>query len=275
MGVAVLLPTLASAEGASPWLPIPGQFSLSVIHTEQSGKNAYIGSAKVPISAVTQGGANAFKRSTSSLRFDYGIFDSLSVDATLGYGQVKAGAADSDRGLSDSTVGLNWRVLDEYERPGWPTLTLRAAGIIAGNYDSARLAALGNGQSGLDLSVLVGKQLVPALAVWAEVGVQNRKGSVPNATYYELGTRVRFGGIWNASLAYANKQYGGTLDIGGPGFSPAAFQDVKAERSVVKLGTGVSFAQNQGVGLTLARVVAGRNTVKDDTAVSLAYTIGF
>ena len=78
------LPLAAFAESDSPWLPIPGQASLSVNHTEQSGDNAYIGSTLLPISAITGGGASKYKRATTSLRVDYGISDALALDATLG-----------------------------------------------------------------------------------------------------------------------------------------------------------------------------------------------
>ena len=44
------LPLVALAESNSPWLPIPGQFSLGLNHTEQSGKDAYIGATQLPLS---------------------------------------------------------------------------------------------------------------------------------------------------------------------------------------------------------------------------------
>ena len=272
---ALTLPLAALAEGDSPWLPIPGQFSLSLNHTEQSGNDAYIGSTQLAVSAITGGAASSFKRSTTNLRLGYGFSDAVSFDATLGYGNVKAGAADKDSGPIDSVIGINWRVLDEFERPGFPTLTLRGAAIINGSYDGARLAALGNDQKGIELAVLLGKQLTPAFSVWAEVGVQDRSGAVPKATFFDLGARYRFAPKWSASLGYSAKNYSGDLDIGGPGFSPARFQEVRAERGIARLGIGYAIAGNQGVALNLAQVVSGRNTVKDNQIVGVSYTIAF
>ena len=272
---AMAVPLSALAEGDSPWLPIPGQFSLSVNHTAQSGDNAWIGSTKLPLSAITGGGASKYQRSATQLRLGYGLADAVSLDATLGYGKVKVGAADNDSGQLDSVIGANWRVLDEFERPGLPTLTLRGAAIIKGGYDGARLAALGNNQNGIEVAVILGKQLTSALGLWAELGTQHRSGSVPNATFYELGARYRFGPQWSASLGYSDKKYGGDLDIGGAGFSPSRFQEVRAERGVAKLGIGYAIAGNQGLGLTLAKTVSGRNTVKDDQIVGLSYTYAF
>ena len=269
------LPLLALAESNSPWLPIPGQFSLGLNHTEQSGKDAYIGSMQLPLSAITGGGASTYKRSTSSLRVDYGLSDSLALDASIGYAKVKVGAADNDSGGTDSTLGLRWRLLDEYENPALPTLTLRGAAIFKGSYDGARLASVGKDANGFEAAVVLGKQIIPALALWAEVGIQNRSDNVPNATFYEIGARYRFAPAWNASLGYGSKKFGGNLDIGGPGFSPARFQQVREERGVVKLGIGYAFARNQGLALNLAKTTSGRNTVKDDQVIGLSYAIAF
>ena len=272
---ALTLPLAALAEGDSPWLPIPGELSLTLNHTEQSASDAYIGDTRLPLSAITGGAASKYRRSTTQLRVGYGLSDSVSLDATLGYGKVKVGAADNDSGLIDSVFGVNWHVLDEFERPALPTLTLRGAAIIKGSYDGARLAALGNDQNGFELAVLLGKQITPALGLWAEVGVQHRSGGVPNASFVDLGARYRFAPAWSASLGYSSKQYGGDLDIGGPGFTPARFQEVRAERGVAKLGVGYAFAGNQGLALNLARVVSGRNTVKDNQVIGLSYTYAF
>ena len=271
----VALPTAVWAEGASPWLPIPGQWTLGVSHTEQSGDAAYIGSTQVPLAAITGGAASKYTRATTQVRLGYGVSDSLALDATLGYGKVRVGAADRSSGSADSVLGLSWRVLDEYARPGVPTVTLRGAAILKGDYDGARLAAIGNDEDGLDLSLLVGKEVATGLALWAELGVQNRSGAVPNARYLELGARYRFAPGWSANVGYSDKKYGGDLDIGGPGFTPARFQEVRAERGVARLGVGYGFASNQGVALSLAKTVSGRNTVKDDQIVGLAYTFGF
>ena len=269
------LPLAAFAESDSPWLPIPGQASLSVNHTEQSGDNAYIGSTLLPISAITGGGASKYKRATTSLRVDYGISDAVALDATLGYGKVRIGAADNDSGQTDSSLGLRWRVLDEYENPAVPTLTLRGAAIIKGSYDGARLASLGKGANGFEAAVVLGKQLTPAFALWGEVGAQNRSNSVPSAVFFELGARYRFAPKWSASLGYSEKKFHGNLDIGGPGFSPARFQQVREERGVVKLGLGWAIAGNQGLALNLAKTTSGRNTVKDDQVTGLSYTYAF
>ena len=266
---------IANAEGDSPWLPIPGQFSVSIGQSEQSGKSAYIGKMNLPISAITGGAATRYKRSTTGLRLDYGISDSLAFDASFNYSSVKVGAADRDSGIGDTTLGLNYRLLDEYERPGLPTLTLRGAAIVKGSYDGARLASIGKDANGFEFAAVIGKQFGESFSVWGELGIQKRSASIPNATFFEVGARLRLAPGLSANIGYTDKKYGGSLDIGGAGFSPARFQQVREERSSFKLGASYAIAGNQTVALNFGKLVSGRNTVKDDSNLGVSYTIGF
>lgn len=268
------LPWAAFAEGSSPWLPIPGQLSASLGYSQQSAKNAYIGDNKMTMSAITMGAASRYERSTTSLRLDYGLSDAVALDINLGVGRVKAGAADTDSGMTDAVAGVRWRVLDEYERVNLPTLTLRAAAIVAGNYEGDRLASLGNGANGLELAIVLGKHLTPRWSLSAEAGVQTRDDDVPNASFFELGTRYSFAPRWTASAGYAVKKYGGDLDIGAPGFTPARFQQVREERETLKLGLGYTLAGNQGLAVTYSHLLDGRNTV-EDRGGAISYTYGF
>jgi hypothetical protein len=270
----VTLPLAAHAEGGLPWLPIPGQLLLGLQHAEQSGDTAYIGAMELPLATITGGAASKFRRTTTTVRLGYGLNDALALEGSFGSARVKAGAADSDSGRADSTVGLAWRVLDEFEHATAPTVTVRALAILKGSYEGDRLAALGNAENGIEAALLIGKQFGP-VGLWAELGVQDRSGSVPNANFYEIGARTRLGAGFGASLSFASKKYGGDLDIGGPGFGPARFQEVRAERELIELGLSYAFAANQGLALNLAKVQEGRNTVKDDQIATLSYTFAF
>ena len=268
-------PLLALAEGNSPWLPIPGQISASIGYVTQKADEAYIGTTKLAVSAITGGAATKYDRSSTKLRVDYGLTDSVALDAALSFGSTSVGGADKDSGATDSVIGLRWRVLDEYEQPSMPTVTLRGAAIIKGSYQGARLAALGKAANGFEASIIVGKELTPAIAAYGELGLLSYSNNVPNATFYEIGTRIRVAPGWSTSVAYTNKKFAGDLDIGGPGFTPARFQQVREERSLVKLGVNFAFAANQGVALSYAMVTNGRNTVKDNSILGISYTYGF
>jgi hypothetical protein len=260
----------------SPWLPLPGGGGVTISGTSQSGDSAYVmGGMDVPISAITSGGASKYKRDNLGLKFNYGISDSLAIDVGLNHSKAKVGGADSSSGLGDSTVSVNYRVLDEYESRGLPTITLRAAAILGGNYDGARLAAIGKDASGYELAVLIGKQITPQFSVWGSVGFEDRNRSVPNGTFFDVNLGYSPISDLTLSLGYTTKKFGGNLNIAGPGFSPARFQEVNEERDTMRLGASYSFGGNQSVALQYGKLVRGRNTVKDDSIIGLAYTFGF
>lgn len=273
VGALLTVSTQAFCEGTSPWLPIPGQLSASINYTDQEGDTAYIGDNELDVDMITGGAAEDFERNTTTLTFNYGISDNFALDVTLGYGEVEAGAADSDQGIIDTLVGISWRMTDEFMDPALPTMTLRAGAIINGDYDGGRLAALGRDANGLELSFLIGKSLSSWFALSAEVGVQERDNDVPTAYFYEVSTHFTPAPGWNLSLGYAEKEFDDDLDIGDPGFTPDQFQEVGEERSLLKASVGYGFG-NHGVALLYNDLLDGRNTV-NDSALSLSYTFAF
>jgi hypothetical protein len=275
-GVVLSVSSIASAQSNSPWLPIPGTGSVGLSYVTQTGDSAYVmGDLDVPIAGITGGAATKYQRNSFGLKLAYGISDSVSVDATFGHGKAKVGAADRSSGLTDTTLAANWRVLDEYSNRSVPTVTLRAAALINGNYDGARLAALGKDANGFQLSVLVGRQITPAFGVWGSLGFEDRSRGIPNATFFDVNAAYSVIPALSLSLGYSSKRYGGSLNIAGPGFSPDRFQQVSEERNTVRLGATYSIANNQSLALSFGKLVNGRNTVKDDRIIGLGYTYGF
>ena len=269
------LPTLSQAQSNSPWLPIPGGGSVGLSYSTQRADTAYIGDKNLPISGITGGGAQRYNRTAYGLSAAYGLTDSVSLDASIGGGSVKIGAADNSSGQTDTVLGANWRVLDEYESRGLPTVTLRAVAIVSGGYDGGRLGALGKAAGGYGLSVLVGKQIGSAFRVWGGLGLEDRSKGVPNAVFIDLNGSYSVTPQLALSIGYTSKKFGGNLDIGGPGFSPALFQNVREERETARLGVSYAIAGNQSIALNLGKLISGRNTVKDDLIVGLGYSYGF
>ena len=267
--------TATHAAATSPWLPIPGQLALTLNHTVQSGETAIINKVKVPIIAITRGEASEFERSTTSLILNYGISDALALDAIIGYGDVDAGVSENDSDISDAVIGLSWRLVDEY-LGALPTITTRVGVIIAGDYEDNQLASIGDGQNGLDVSLLVGKQLTGAFALSAEVGHQNRNGDVPDAFYYSVTASYSFLEKLSASIGYSVHEYAGDLDLNDPEFSAnPRYKQVRAQNRTAKIGLNYSLAGNQALALNLGTTIDGRNTVDDDTIIGLSYTYGF
>lgn len=270
------LPGLSVAEGTSPWLPIPGETLVSINYTQQEGDDAYIGDDELAASAITGGAASSFERNDTALLINYGISDNLALDALIGYGEVEAGSADRDSGFTDSTIGVSWRVMDEFATVNnVPTITLRGAAIIKGDYEGDRLAALGKAENGFQASALVGKQVGLNWGVSAELGYEYRSGDVPEASFVHLSAQYNPTSALGLSLGYSNKRYGGDLDIGGPGFTPERFQEVNEERELVKFSLNYAVGPSQGIAFTLATLTDGRNTVADDEIAGLTYTHAF
>lgn len=270
----LMLPLAAVAEGTSPWLPAPGQLTLGIGYTQQTADTTYIGQQKLSVSQITNGLADEYVVDTTSVQLSYGISDAVSLDAALSYAEVDAGDRDSSTGLADSVIGIQWRVADEYLNPGLPSVALRAAAIISGDYESDRFAAIGKAANGIELAVIAGKQLSSIFSIWGEVGYQNRDSSVPDATYFNVNAGASFTPKLSGSVGFSRKKYSGDLDIGGPGFS-GEFAETREERYVIKAGLNYAFAENQGLSFNLGKSTAGRNGVKDDRIVSVAYSYGF
>lgn len=275
----LLVPTLLSianlgfAENTSPWLPIPGQLSLTVNVTDQTGDNAYIGDNELKADTITGGAANSFDRMDTSVLLQYGVNDNLAIDALLGYGESEAGAADEDAGFTDAILGVSWRLVDEFlTLNNLPTITLRGAVIFAGDYDGNRLAGLGKGENGFQAAVVVGKQFTEKFSASAELGYEERTGDVPEANYYSLIGHYQASSQINLSLGYSSKDYDSDLDIGGPGFNPGRFQEVNEEREMATFNIGWAAAAKHGVALSYSTLLDGRNTVADDDIIALTYT---
>ncbi len=266
--------SLAAAQSASPWLPIPQSGTVGVNYVSQNAKEAYIGDKLLPLSGITGGGATNYKRQNVGVNFAYGITDAFSIDAAIARSKVKVGAADNDSGWADSKIAGNFRVLDEYTSRSAPTITLRGALIINGGSEAAKLAAISKAASGFEFSVLAGRQFNDAFRVWGGVGFEKRT-DIPRARFFDVNAAYTVLPGLSLSAGYTNKAYGGNLDIGGAGFSPAKFQQVREERSTARLGASYAIARNQSVALNFGKAIKGRNTVKDDRIIGLGYTVGF
>ena len=89
-------------------------------------------------------------------------------------------------GVTDSNIGVTWRIADELVNPSMPTVSLRGGAIIAGSYATGAINAIGDGASGLEVSALAGKFLADWLAVSGEVGYRVRDGNVPEDLFVNV-----------------------------------------------------------------------------------------
>ena len=271
-----LFPTSALGADGSAWLSEPGSGYLSLSYVMQTADEFYAGSAKVP----TPGNGEDLEQGTLWLIGNYALADSWAVDFQAGWaksdfitGPGIPTTNDSFDGLTDVGIGVTWRVVDELVS-GWPSVALRAGAIIAGDYETGHINALGDGGDGYELSVIVGKFLSDRLGLSGEFGYRNRDEGIPENYFTNLS------GIWlvNSRLSigidYQRVDAESGLDIGGPGFSPPRFPEVEEERAMLGGRVFYTFTDRLSGVLFYSAVLDGRNT-PDSNAYGLTLSYSF
>ncbi len=248
----------------TPWLPSPGSTELTFSFTNQKADEFKPGAdtAKLPAS---------LKQDTLGVTLNYGISDSLALDANIGYAnskfiQVPGLAPDGGlSGLTDSRLGLRFRLLDDLANDP-VTLTFGAAAILQGNYKTGALSAIGDGANALEISAALGKAITSNFNVYGVVGYRDREAPVPNETFFKVGANVNFTPQLFAGLDYQKVDARGGLDIGGPGFSPSRFPEVQEDYSLTSVMLGYRFSRNFNAAIQYGDKKGQRNT-----AVSKVY----
>jgi hypothetical protein len=264
----LLLPTLALAGVDSPWLGVPGTLNIEGRYIFQTADELFAGDVEVPL-------PGDLELSTYGLRLDYTVNERVAVDLIVGYAESDFLAPGDFDGFSDTRIGVNYVVHDEFtSTSGAPTLTLRAVGIIAGDYDTGSIEAIGDGASGFEIAALVGKQFTNGLALYGELGYRNRSDGVPDDTFLEVNAWYAFNSTFSAGVGYFVNRADGDLDIGGPGFSEPRFPEVDEDIELIRVGASINVAPNWQLGFDAGRVIDGANTPKSDVySVSLGYTL--
>ena len=256
VAVAIAVPPLTHAQN-SVWLPAPGSGSVGLSYLSQEADRFYIGGSLMTLPFGT------IKIKTTTLAAQYAIADGFAVDAKLPFAQRSSGLG-SDSGTGDARVGVTWRFVDEFEKRSLPTVAVRAGAIIAGNYQTFRPDSIGDGASGYEVSLLVGRYLTPSFGVRGEVGIRDRNRGVPNQTFLSVGADLRITPSLSGSVGFSSIRNSGNLDIGGPGFTPLRFQQVAEKRNFINAGLSYSVTERISINGNIGKVTSGRNTSKND-----------
>jgi hypothetical protein len=268
--IAALVSGPVFAEGA--YLPSPGSNTLTFSFSNQKADEFRPGDMRGNLPAD-------LKQDTFKLNYSYGILDRLALDIEVGYAKSKfitiPGLAPNGglKGNTDSRIGLRFRVLDDLaDAP--VTLTLGAAAIIKGSYDTGALSSIGDGASGIEVSATVAKAFTSNFNGFASVGYRDRQSPVPNESFYKFGINFNPTAQIGLSLAHEELRSSGTLDIGGPGFSPARFPEVKEEYGFTTLGANFRVSRNLSLGVQYGEKQAKRNTA-ESKVVGVSLTTSF
>lgn len=277
--------TAGAAHGQySPYVPANQQIVASPSFVYSTYDEFWAGDQKVDLGAATPFGRQ--NQYYAGVTLEYGMCESFAFDATVGYiwTQFSDGPPGlspwNDDGLYDTTLGIRWRIIDEFkEEAKWvPTVGVRLGGIIAGTYSAQPTAsnpvgfpfAPGDGASGVETSLLLGKQLCPNFGLAADLGWRYRVEDVPQDIFGSFGAYFTID-WFTASAAYRGSYALSGPDIGQPGFT---FPEVQEINHLVELSVGWMAKTGQSVQIFGAMNFAGQNT-GDKTIIGMSASFPF
>ena len=265
----------AFADGVSPWLPAPGAGFVNFSYVSQNATE-YFRATKRP----TPGGGANLGQHTVWLTGTYGWSDAVAIDvrvgaarsyASAGPGTAITGGRDKYSGVTDSNIGVTWRIADELVNPSMPSVALRGGAIIAGSYDTGAINAIGDGASGLEVSALAGKYFADMFAVSGELGYRVRDKDVPSDIFFNVSGGLLFENIGlGVNYKIVDAQSG--LQIGGPGFSPPRFPEVEEDIQFLSGTVSLNVSDQSNIAVSYGEVLDGRNTAKSKVfSVTMGY----
>lgn len=270
-GLALLAAGTAHAQ-LSAYTPQRNQITVTPTYVYQTYDEFWMGDSKTKL-------PDDVMQHTGYLSLEYGLLDDLALDVTVGYtgvAETDAFAADfgpnaSDDGLTDTRFGLRYRVLDENKAtcPLMPTLTLRIGGIIEGTYDPNFPFSSGDGASGVEGSLLIGKQICTGLGLYGDIGYRTRNQKVPDDFFASAGFYASYRGF-SATFGYRHVQglSGGNIgdntgkQVFNPGGGPGAygFPEVKEINQLLEASLGYTDHGGRYYSVFGAKNVDGKNT---------------
>ena len=284
----------ALAQGTA-WIAEPGTGSVSISYVNQNAREFY------RETVTTQGPLEAtdanLAQNTVWIGFNYALHDAVALDVQTAWARSfvtgaagPAGGRESYSGLFDSNVAVTWRVVDELVSNA-PSVALRAGAIIAGGYDTGYINSLGDGGSGVETSLIIGK-FWDALGISGEVGYRNRGSTevnpdavgaasaagetvdIPNDMFVNLWLFVPLTSRVTLGVDYRMVNALSGLDIGGDGFSPSRFPGLQEDAQIVGGRLIADVTDTIGMSAFFGQVVAGRNTAKS-RIFGIGLNVGF
>lgn len=271
----------AFADGVSPWLPAPGAGFVNLSYVSQNATQFYVQDnlrGTPPRNAVPDGKGPNLGQHTVWLNGMYGWSDAVAIDVRVGLARSYAsagptGGRDNYSGVTDSNIGITWRIADELVCPSLPSIALRAGAIIEGSYTPGYINSIGDGASGLEVSALAGKYLADWLAVSGEVGYRVRDEDVPEDFFLNLSGGVLVDNI-GLSVNYKLVDAQSGLQIGVPPFTPGGrvFPRLEEDNQFLSGTLSLNVSDQTNLAVSYGEVIDGRNTSKSKVfSVTMGY----
>lgn len=256
--LAIVVFNRVSAYGQTAWLPPQGRFSVNPSYTFSTFEKFWLGRTKSRL-------PDDQEQHSFSVSVEYGLFDNVALDLTVGYTRTSFGPEGDTDGLDDTTLGVRWRLVDEFQLDSSyvPTLTLHVGGIIAGTYETGAVGSAGDGASGIEISLLFGKTFGDTgFGLSGSVGYRYRMEDAPDDFFASIGGYKTFLKGFVVSAAYRHVQGLSGLDIGEPGFTPERFPETQEIFDSVEAGLGYIDKGGRYYGIFVARTLDGKNTAE-------------
>ena len=256
------------AEG-SPWVPGDGEFRVSADLMTGASDQFFIGDVSTDLGGDIEG---------TFLWFNgvYGYDDRWAFDIRTGYAQSQFETNPvQQEDISDTSFGASYQFINEFAADnGLPTVTVRAGYTFGGGYETDVIDAIGDGASGLDLSLLVGKSLTDQISVAGDLTYRQRDDDVADAVKYLISglfsTPVPGLGV---QLSLGGSRTDSDVNIGGPDFGVDQFPLTDRDLDVLILGANYGFDNGIGVNVSYLNLLDGTNVPDTDvTTFSVSYS---
>lgn len=262
------LSPVALADG-SPWLPADGSTTLSLDVISGSTDEFFIGD-----DSVNLGGD--LEATYIWLNASYGYDDIWAFDFRTGYAEssLETNLTDQDD-ISDTSFGVTYQIINEFEADnGWPTISVRGGYTIGGDYETNILEAIGDGASGLDLSLLVGKSLNDSVALLGDLTFRQRDNDVAEAIKY-LASVIYTTPVQGLGLqaAYAGIRTDSDINFGDGEVTVDQFPQTDRDSDWLILGANYGFENGIGLVFSYSSLLSGKNIADSDIgSLSLSYS---
>jgi hypothetical protein len=247
----------------SAYVPEPGEFIVTAAYQWQYYNDFWLGNKRFSLKTAT--GFEEQRQHSAFVTLEYGIARDFAADATIGYSwaefhQGPGRTSLTDDGITDTTIGLRYRLVNERVILWAPTITVRVGGIIAGSYDDAFPFSSGDGANGFETSLLLSREICPGFGVYGEIGYRWRDNNVPDDFFGTAGVWARYRGFI-ASVGYRHIEGQSGPDIGDPGFGiDFGFPQVKEIQQNIEASLGYIDGGGRQYQLYFAKTLDGRNT---------------
>lgn len=268
--VSVVAAPLAHANPAT--VAEAGTFYFSPSFTYQSFDEFYAGDQRVD----TPPAGEEIERQSYRLNFEYSLTDLWALDLSLGYFRTQSGEGGpfdegNQDGLADTYFGVRRALLKQADQG--VDLVLRLGFTIPGDYETGQLSAPGDDAYGANLLMSAG-HTIGGTRLEGLLGYGVNEGAVPEA--WTLGARViqQLGAGFALDVGYRFFDSSGSLDIGGPGFTPDRLPEVSEQGQVIEVGASYGDTSGRYYRLVFSQLVDGENVGREQT-IGASVTFSF